>query len=126
MEAQKQGFFEETQDMVEEYVSNRLQLLKLQATEKSAKLVALMFTGLIMALLFFFILLFVSIMAGYFFAEKTGSTYAGFGIVAGFYILVLGIIMLLRKKYIDKFISNLVVKIFFDTTEDDDKPENKN
>jgi hypothetical protein len=60
MEEQKPGFFEETQELVEDYVSNRLQLLKLQTAEKSAKLISLLLTVLVMALLAFFILLFLS------------------------------------------------------------------
>jgi len=120
MEEQKQSFFEETQDLVEDYVSNRLQLLKLQTAEKSAKLVSLLLTVLVMALLCFFILLFLSITAGYFLAQKTGSLFTGFGIVAIFYVLLLVVILYLRKRVLDKYIADTVVRIFFDTTADDD------
>jgi uncharacterized membrane protein YqjE len=126
MEEQKQSFFEETQDLVEEYVGNRLQLLKLQTAEKSAKLVSLLLTVLVMALLCFFILLFLSITAGYFLAQKTGSLFTGFGIVAVFYVLLLVVILYLRKRVLDKYISDTVVRIFFDTTADDDNTEEKN
>jgi uncharacterized membrane protein YqjE len=124
-QTEKQGFFEETQDLVAEYVNNRLKLLKLQAAEKSAKVVALIFTGFTMALIFFFVLLFLSMMAAYFIAEKTGSQFAGFGIVAGFYVVVFAVVILLRKKY-DRYISDLVVRIFFDSTDDNETNETKN
>jgi hypothetical protein len=116
MPEQKQNFFEETQDLAEEYVKNRLQLLKLQTAEKSAKLVTLVFAGLIIGLLSFFILLFVSIMAGYYFAEKFNSQFFGFGLVAAFYIILLIIVLLLRKKILDKYVSGRVIKIFFEST----------
>jgi len=125
MEEQQPSFFEETQELVEEYVGNRLQLFKLQTAEKSAKLVSLLLTVLVMALLCFFILLFLSITAGYFLAQKTGSLFTGFGIVAVFYVLLLAIVLYLRKRVIDKYISNTVVRIFFDTTADDDDSDEK-
>jgi uncharacterized membrane protein YqjE len=123
MPEEKQSFFEETQDLVEDYVKNRLQLFKLQTAEKSAKLVSLVFAGVVIGLLSFFILLFVSIMAGYYFSEKTGSQFYGFGIVAAFYILLLIVVIYLRKKFLDKYISDTVIKIFFDSNDDDDEPK---
>jgi hypothetical protein len=125
MEEQKKPFFEETQEMIEDYVGNRIQLLKLQTAEKSSKLVSLLLTVLVMALLCFFILLFLSITAGYFLAQKTGSLFTGFGIVAIFYVVLLVVILYLRKRFLDKYISDTVIKIFFDSTADDDDTDEK-
>ncbi len=121
MSDKKNAFFEETQELVEDYVNNRLKLLKLQTAEKSSKLVTLIFAGLVIGLLAFFILLFLSIMAGYFFAELTHSQFYGFGIVAAFYILLLVAVIYMRKKFLDKYISDTVVKIFFDSNDDEDE-----
>jgi hypothetical protein len=123
MEEQKPGFFEETQELVEDYVGNRLQLLKLQTAEKSARLISLLITVVVMAFLCFFILLFLSITAGYFLAQKTGSLFTGFGIVAVFYVILLVVVLYLRKRFLDKYISDTVVRIFFDTTAEDDNTE---
>ncbi len=126
MEEQKPDFFEETQELVEDYVGNRLQLLKLQTAEKSAKLISLLLTVVVMAFLCFFILLFLSMTAGYFLAQKTGSLFTGFGIVAVFYVLLLAVVLYLRKRFLDKYISDTVVRIFFDTTAEHDSTEEKN
>jgi hypothetical protein len=83
-------------------------------------LVATLFSSLIIAILAFFILLFISIMAGYFFASVTHSLYIGFGIVAAFYIILLILIIKLRKKVIEKKIIDDVIKGFFLTNEDDE------
>jgi len=126
MPEDKKPFFEETQDLVEDYVKNRLELIKLQTAEKSARLITLLFAGLVIGLLSFFILLFVSIMAGYFFAEKTHSQFYGFGIVAAFYVLLLVAVIYMRKKFLDKYISDMVVRIFFDSNdEDNENPSTK-
>ena len=119
MTTDKQGFFEETQDLVESYVSNRLRLFKLQTAEKSSRVVTLLFAGLVIGLLSFFILLFVSIMAAYYFSEKLHSQFYGFGIVTLLYVLLLVIALLLRK-WLDKYIFEKVIRILFESNTDDD------
>lgn len=122
-EEQETSFFKESRQQLEQYVQDRVLLLKLQMVEKVSQLIALLFTGLTLALLAFFILLFVSIMAGYYFANVTGSLYIGFGIVALFYILLLLLIVSLRKKVIEKHIIDAVIKIFMDKSANDDDDE---
>jgi uncharacterized ion transporter superfamily protein YfcC len=125
MPEEQQSFFEETQELAEEYVKNRWQLFKLQTAEKSARLLTLAFAGLVIGLLSFFILLFVSIMAGYYFSEILHSQFYGFGIVAGFYVLLLIVVLLLRKKFLDNYVSGIVLKIFFDSNEENEDDETK-
>lgn len=122
MEETNDDFFTESKQELEQYIQDRILLLKLQASEKTARLVALLFSMLIIALLVFFILLFLSTMTGYYFAGITGSLYAGFGIVAAFYVCILILLIITRKRF-DKKIINAVIRIFFDKTdEDDEKP----
>ena len=119
-----EDFFGDTKKKLEDYIQKRLLLFRLQTVEKTSKLVAVLITGLVMGVLAFFILLFLSIMAGYFFAAVTGSEYAGFGIVAVFYIVFLIILIKLRKKVLQKFLTNTLIQIFFDqTAEPDDDAE---
>ena len=54
------NYFTETRIALEQYVKDRILLLKLQASEKIARLVALLFTGFLMALLGFFVVLLFS------------------------------------------------------------------
>jgi uncharacterized membrane protein YdjX (TVP38/TMEM64 family) len=120
MEEVKDDFFVESRKELEQYVQNRILLLKMQAAEKTARVVALLFSVLIIALLSFFILLFLSIMAGYYFASITGSLFTGFGIVAGFYVLILTVLIFTRER-ISKKIIDTVISVFFDKTDDDDE-----
>ena|ERR1700712_3929596 len=121
MPTDKQNFFEETQDVLESYVNNRLRLLKLQTAEKSSRVVTLLFAGLVIGIFAFFILLFLSLVAAYFFSEKLHSQFYGFGIVALIYIVLLLLALYLRKKYLDKYVFDRVVKILFDSNTDDDE-----
>ena len=121
MATEKQSFFEETQDLIENYATNRLRLLKLQTAEKSSRVVTLVFAGLVIGLLCFFILLFVSIMAGLYFTEKWGSPFYGFGVIVVFYILLLLLALALRGS-LDKYIFSKVINILFESnTEEDEK-----
>ena len=54
----EENFFQESKKKVEEYVKDRLLLVKLEAVEKISRLTAAMFTGLLIALFAFFVLLF--------------------------------------------------------------------
>ncbi|HWB26640.1 MAG TPA: phage holin family protein [Chitinophagaceae bacterium] len=120
----EENFFRESKQKVEEYVKDRLLLAKLEAVEKISRLTATMFTGLIIALFAFFIILFVSIMAGYLFGELIHHIYWGFGIVAGLYIILLVLIIIFRKHLIEKRVTNMVIDILFDKNKDDNDSDN--
>ena len=114
MEEAKKDFFEETHSLLSDYVDDRILLLKIQTAEKSGKLISAMVRLAVVSLFSFFIILFVSIMGGYFFAELTGSMFYGFSIVAGIYIFLLIIFLTLDKQVFSKRIMNMVIKIFFE------------
>lgn len=120
----EQSYFQRTEKMVRQYLDDRMLLFKLTATEKTARLAAAMVIFMVLLLLGFFLLLFISIMAGYLFATLTGSLFYGFGIVTLFYLVLLVLIIALRKKYLDPFITNTVVRIFFDKNSEQDGEEN--
>jgi Putative Actinobacterial Holin-X, holin superfamily III len=121
MPTDKQAFFEETQELIEDYISNRVQLLKLQVAEKSSRVVTMLFAGLVMGLLAFFILLFTSIMAAYYFSGIMHSQFYGFGTVALIYTVLLLLAIYLRKAWLDKFIFAKVVKILFESNTDNNE-----
>ncbi|HTJ12176.1 MAG TPA: phage holin family protein [Dinghuibacter sp.] len=120
MEERKERFFAETEELIERYIKDRLLLIRIDAAEKGAKLAAHFVTGMLLAVLFFFIIMFLSIMAGYYFSEVTGSQFYGFGIIAGFYVLVFAVLLAIRKRYIFPFLINLVIKTVFDQNNDEE------
>jgi hypothetical protein len=116
-------YFIESKEKIKEYIQNRLLLLKLEMIEKTSKLVSAMFIGLLITVLSFFIILFLSFMAGYYFASITSSLYLGFGIVCGFYLLLLVFIILTGKKMLHTYITNAVIRTIFDHTADNDEDD---
>lgn len=122
----KPDFFADSKLAVENYVENRLLLLKLQAVEKISKLSSAMFSGLLIAVISFFIILFLSMMAAWYFGEILDNVFLGFAIITGFYILLLIVLLVFRKKLLEKSITNTVINIFFEQThEHDDNDTNE-
>jgi hypothetical protein len=121
----EKNFFEESKDAIKRYLQDKLLLLKLQLTEKIAKLISVMFACLMIAVLIFFIILFLSIMAGFYFASLTGSNFWGFGIVAAFYLILIIIIIILRKKVLQKSIINMIIAVMFEKTKEEHEHESE-
>jgi hypothetical protein len=116
----RENFFAESRDKVEDYIHDRMLLFKLKTVEKASQLAAAMFIGILITIVCVFILFFLSIMGGYYFADLTGNLFYGFGIIAGIYVILLLIIFLTSKKVLRLFIVNKIIKIFFDKTDDDE------
>ena len=124
MKQEETSFFEESRQHLEGYIQDRLLLLKLQTAEKTARLSGVLFTGIVLALLSFFVLLFLSIMGGYFFASLTGSLYWGFVIIAFFYLILLSLVVKFRKVLIEKWVADTIIKIFFEREKDENNEAN--
>jgi hypothetical protein len=111
-------YFDKTEALLRRYIGDRLLLFKLKATAQSARLASILFIGMTLLLLGFFMLLFLSIMAGYYFGELTGSLFYGFGIITLFYLILLIAILSTRKKYLQPYLTNMVIRLVFDKSEE--------
>jgi len=119
MQPEKQGFFKDTQELAEEYIRERLLLLKLEAAEKSARLASVAFTGIIIGAFSSVVMLLVSALACYLIQQATGSWLFGFGAVILFYVLVIALLIAFRKSFFQKQVANFVIRLFFEKNEND-------
>src|SRR5690349_14555700 len=115
----QQEFFADTKLAVENYVESKLLLVKLQAAEKISKLAGAMFSGLLIVVISFFIVLFLSMMIAWYFGQLLDNVYFGFGIISAFYIVLLILLLVFRKKVLERTIMNTVINIFFEQTAHD-------
>jgi uncharacterized membrane protein YdjX (TVP38/TMEM64 family) len=106
------GIIAEIKAGIEENIAARLHLLKLQTAARGARLAAAFLLVLLAAGMLFFVLLFVSLMAGYLLAGYTGSLYTGFGIVAALYLTGLVVLWAMRKK-LARLIADRVVATLY-------------
>jgi polyferredoxin len=118
LDKEKQTFFEETRNLVEGYVEDRILLFKLQTGEKIAKMVSSFYIMFIIGLLLFVILMILTVIAGYFLAFLTDNFIVGFGIVAVIYVILIFIIYSMHKKFLGKRVMNNVIKLLFENKEE--------
>ena len=100
--------FEEIRDDIKKYISSTLELGKLEAYEKFSIGSSALIFGLLLGGVLLISLLFLFITAGLYLGELLNSMWQGFGIVTGFAILIL-IIILITRKAIKNTVTNRIV-----------------
>jgi hypothetical protein len=111
-------------DDVESVVQDQLALIQLKVTKKVAQVISLVAAVLLMVFLAFCIFIALSIMAGYYFIQKTDNFYAGVGIIAGIFLVLFLALMFIRKKYFQTSIANTIIRLLFDATAKNKDDEN--
>lgn len=114
----KEDYFEQTSDLIKNYTEDRILLLKIQAAKTTGTIFSKLIFAVVSVMLVFLLLLFVSMMAGYYFADLTGSLYKGFSIVAGIYLLIFVSFIILFKSYFSVKIMDAITQVFFEKGED--------
>lgn len=120
MQPETQGFFKDTQQLAEEYIRERILLLKLEAVEKSAQLASVIVTVIVIGSFVSIVLLLLSAMACFMLRELTGNWFYGLGIVIVFYVLLIAVLIIFRKNFFYKHIANFVIRIFFEKNVNDE------
>lgn len=114
---EKEGFFLQVKEQLEAYVEDRLLLVKLQFTEKAAKISAVLFITIIISFLGLILFMILSFIAGFYLSQLLGSYPVGFGIVAAVYLFIILLLIFIHKKFTGKMISDSFVKFSFGSKE---------
>jgi hypothetical protein len=115
------AFINSLKKEIQEYLEVKIDLIKLSTAENLSRILCKVTSIIIYVCLLLFILLFLSFAAGYFFASLMNSNELGFMLVAGFYSLVLIIILIFKKQIINRPIIKVIVKLFFPKSSEDEK-----
>jgi polyferredoxin len=107
-------FFNDLKDSASLYIEQKIELGKLTAIDKGSILGAKFISGLILGVLAFFAMLFISLMLAYYFSQLFQSYFAGFGLMAALYFMLFMMVMLARKQLIEKPIINGIIKTIFE------------
>lgn len=99
-------------EIIQEYLAARKNLVVLQTVDKLSHAIAIIIVMFIISAFAVISLLFLGITIGFLLAEKTGSFFGGFLIVAVFYLAVTLILVLIRKKTLQKPLINAFIKYF--------------
>jgi hypothetical protein len=99
-------------DHVGDYVELYYKLVVLNATEKATGIASVSITSIIVGVLSTFVLFFASLGVGWWIGEELNSMIGGFGIIAGFYLLVISVMMAFRKQIIPSIQNTIIKKIY--------------
>jgi hypothetical protein len=97
------SFITKWKDKIAHYVDVRLSLMKLGFIERTSSILSYLIFVFIGLFLSVSILIFVGIGIGEYFSEVLDSRAGGFFITAGFYVLLLVVMFLLRNPIINAF-----------------------
>ncbi len=101
-------------DDAKEYTAHQIELVKLDAAEKTARASSELLTYLILGVIGFILLLFASIAGGFLMGEVLNSVAYGFLSIAGFYMLILLILIIGKDQVLKKPFMNFSIKKIFE------------
>lgn len=111
--------WEEWLPRLKNYSNNRIDLVKLSLVEAVAKAAASVTSNLILFFTFFAFFVFASFALALFIGKRMGDYYWGFGIIAGFYLLLFLLTLMLRKNQIEKPILNQTIRKLMEDQENE-------
>ncbi|MDR1224733.1 MAG: phage holin family protein [Tannerella sp.] len=108
MEKDAEKIFRELKDDISTYAELKLELIKLNAYERTGKVIASLSYGLLLSALIFFAILFAMLTLGFLLSKWLDSTAAGFAIVAGLYLILI-LLVIFQKERIRLRVVNLII-----------------
>lgn len=107
-------------DHVKEYITTRIEVVKLEVAEKTSLVIGNVIAGVVVAVLFLFVVAFGSIAGAWALSDWIGKRYAGFLIIAGLYLLLGIIIWITRQRIIRLPVMNAIIKQLHKRNQDED------
>ncbi len=93
-----------------QYIDTRIELAKLKAVKKTANIIGILSTKLIVAAIFLFFLLMLNIGIALWLGDILGKTYYGFLILSFVYFVIGLIVYLNQEKWIKTSVANAIIK----------------
>jgi len=112
--SEQPSLFAELKQFIIEYFESKLKLFKIAVCEKTAKATAVLVSSILIALTIVFMFFFLNISGGFFFGELLDSNAYGFLVIFGIYFILFLLLILFRKKLVEKFIINKIIQKLFE------------
>lgn len=104
--------WDELKGLASEYVEARIELVKIEVTEKISRVLGTIFTLFILFMVLAFVLIAFSVLVGAFLNHIFNSTYSGYLIVTCVYALEFILLYIQRKKVTEYFMSHIIKAIY--------------
>lgn len=102
--------FEEMSDKLKQYLIINYEIIKCQAAERASVVGSTFISAVIIAVFGFMFLLILSIALGFYLSSMLNNSYAGFLIVAGFYLMLTLLLYAVRNKKIEKPMRDKIIQ----------------
>lgn len=103
------NIFGELKQLIAEYLDARIDLFKLDAYERIAKITAALFSSVVVALLAFFLLFFLSMSGAFYLGRIFHSTALGFLVVTAFYVILFALLFLWKRPLLERRITDRII-----------------
>jgi len=113
-EPDKSAFFRELKDLILDYIRIKLELTRIAAFEKIARIVTYLILGISGALLLFYGFLFLSLVLADYLSILFSSKLAGYASVALIYFLLAFWVIRSGNGWLGRTITNGIIRILFD------------
>lgn len=107
------GKLEEITESLKSYINTNYELIKHKAIERFTVILADLISDFLVGILVFLFVFFLSLWAGFYLSTRMGDNSSGFAIIAGFYLLVGLLMILLRQKVVEKPLRNKIIRKIF-------------
>jgi hypothetical protein len=95
---------------LKQYLILNLEILKLEVIKKTSETGASLFSSLILGISLFLFVFALSMGIGFYLSALIGDTFSGFAIIAAFYLLISIVLLIGRKKMIEKPMRNKIIR----------------
>ena len=105
---------EDLNENLKEYLSTRYDLMVLKASEKVSVIGSIATVSVILGIFLILFVLFVSVSAGFYLSEMTGSYASGFLLLSTIFLFLFIVVFMVRKKWIIEPIKDKLIRTMFD------------
>ena len=105
---------EEITESLKQYVNINIEILKLEATERTSEIGSSLIGSLAVGITAFLFIMSLSIGIGFYLSALMGDSYSGFLIIAGFYFILALIVLIGRKKYLENPLRDKIIRKILD------------
>jgi hypothetical protein len=110
-------------EKVSKHVDTRMEYLRLLMSEKLAITISKMGTVITLVVLFLLFFLFVNVAAALWLGKYYDNYAIGFGVMSGFYLLLILVYVALRKTFFEKKMQDVVVNAMYPEKDEEDEDE---
>ena len=104
-------FTDDARQQIQNYINLKIELIRIDVQMATARTVSYLFSGMLILFFLFMVILFISLVSGFYLSEQLHNYTYGFGIVGACYAILFFVVLILRKSVVERKIADTVVSL---------------